>query len=263
MHTKQGIRRNFARRAATYDAHAQVQRLMADELVRRCGAAVTHARSILEIGCGTGYLTKALRLLNTQAQLVAVDLDVRLIQAARAKLEGDPRTAWLVADGETLSRGAFDLIVSNSTFQWFGNPGETLRRYKECLAPGGILAFAVMGPWTFQELAASLRQSASKLNGGNSVIIPAAGFLRQSDWQHLLGQAGFGEIHPAREVLTIDFPSVKDFLASLRATGATNPVPRPLSPRLFRTLLADYQARFATNGSIPVTYELIWILARK
>jgi malonyl-CoA O-methyltransferase len=236
---------------------------MADELVRRCGAAVTHARSILEIGCGTGYLTKALRLLNTQAQLVAVDLDVRLIQAARAKLEGDPRTAWLVADGENLTRGRFDLIISNSTFQWFSEPGETLRRYRELLTAEGFLAFAIMGPGTFQELAASIKDAARNFNLTKCHEIAAERFLGKSDWQSLLAKAGFREVSVKTELITLDFPSVRDFLASLQATGATNPAPRPLSPRLFQAMLSAYKTGFGVNGSIPATYDLIWATARK
>jgi malonyl-CoA O-methyltransferase len=263
MEVKHGIRRNFARRAATYDAHAQMQRFMADELLRRIGQVASQARSILEIGCGTGYLTKELRRLNHEARLVAIDLDVALIQEARQKLNGDPLTAWLVADGETLARGRFDLIISNSTFQWFSEPGETLQRYWDRLTPGGCLAFAAMGPKTFQELAASLKRAASELEATRPPDIAARYFLGESQWQGLLMQAGFAEVQITKEVLTLDFPTVRDFLKSLQATGATNPHPRPLFPRLLRTMMETYKAGFGINGTIPATYEVIWALARK
>uniref|UniRef100_A0A7C3WIT7 Malonyl-[acyl-carrier protein] O-methyltransferase n=1 Tax=Desulfobacca acetoxidans TaxID=60893 RepID=A0A7C3WIT7_9BACT len=262
MPHKHAIRRNFARRAATYDAHAQVQRFMAEELLRQTGARVSRCRSILEVGCGTGYLTQKLRRWNPSAWLVAVDLDVVLLQRARARLNGDPATGWLVADGETLVRGSFDLIISNSTFQWFSEPQETLKRYRNCLAPGGFLAFSAMGPDTFRELALSLREAARKLNCQRPPEIAAEKFLKESDWLNLLAAAGFREIHLKKEGWRVNFPSVREFLASLRATGATNPEVRPLSPRLFQALLATYQERYAINGSIPVSYELIWALAR-
>jgi malonyl-CoA O-methyltransferase len=263
IHNKHGIRRNFARRAATYDAHAQVQRFMADELLRHSAAEVRRAARILEIGCGTGYLTAALRRLNPQAWLAAVDLDVRLIQAARVKLNGAGRTAWLVADGETLVRGGFDLIISNSTFQWFSQPGETLRGYLRCLSPRGSLAFAALGPWTFRELAASLKEASREINPSNPPEIAAARFLGEGDWQRLLRGAGFNQVRAKREVLEASFPAVKDFLASLRATGATNPAPRPFSPRLLKAMMAAYHTGFGQNGGIPASYEVIWVSARK
>ncbi len=263
MRTKQGIRRNFARRVATYDAHAPVQRLMADELLRRCGAAASQARSILEIGCGTGYLTQALRRLNPQARLVAVDLDVALIQAARARLNGGPSAAWLVADGETISRGAFDLIISNSVFQWFTEPGATLQRLWERLTPSGCLAFAAMGPSTFRELAEALKDAARNKNLARYPEIAAERFFTGTDWQYWLTKAGFNGILLDTEIMTVDFPSVQDFLASLQATGATNPRPQVLAPRLLKSTIASYKAGFAENGSIPATYELIWTLAAR
>jgi malonyl-CoA O-methyltransferase len=261
MHIKHGIRRNFARRALTYDAHAQAQQLMADELLSLSGVQAAQAQSILEIGCGTGYLTRELRRVNPGAVLVAVDLDVALIKAARAKLNGDPSALWLVADGETLVRGRFDLIISNSTFQWYSEPGETLKRYRQCLTPGGTLAFAAMGPRTFQELGASLRIAAAGRR--DHVDIPAAGFLGRPAWEVLLRQAGFSEVHTGSQLLVIDFPSVRDLLKSIQATGANNPTPRPFSSRLFKTLLAVYQELYAQNGFIPASYELIWVLARR
>ncbi len=236
---------------------------MADELLRRCGAVASQARSILEIGCGTGYLTKELRRLNQRAQLVAVDLDVALIQEARRKLDGDRRTAWLVADGETLALGSFDLIISNSTFQWFSSPGETLKGYRECLTPGGCLTFAAMGPGTFKELAASLQDAARKFNLARRPEIAAERFLGEADWRRLVMEAGFEEVQVHKEQLSVDFPSVRAFLDSLHATGATNPEPRPFSPRLLKVMMDIYKAGFGQNGTVPVTYEVIWALGRK
>jgi ubiquinone/menaquinone biosynthesis C-methylase UbiE len=66
---KQGIRRNFARRARSYDRHAGMQRLMAQRLMGIAGGSVARARRILEIGCGTGYLTGLLRQANGEARL--------------------------------------------------------------------------------------------------------------------------------------------------------------------------------------------------
>ncbi len=157
---KQGIRRNFARRAASYDRHAEMQRLMAHGLVAAAGDSLARAGRILEIGCGTGYLTNLLRQANGAARLVALDLDAALVAAARRRLGPEAGVAWLVADGETPLRGSFDLIIANATFQWFTRPADTLAAYHHSLAPGGVLAFSTLGPQTFQELAESLDQAA-------------------------------------------------------------------------------------------------------
>jgi len=260
---KQGIRRNFARRARSYDRHAEIQRRMAQRLVAAVGESLARAGRILEIGCGTGYLTGVLRQANGQARLVALDLDAGLVDAARRRLGPEAGVAWLVADAETPPRGEYDLIIANATFQWFTRPGETLAALYRNLAPGGVLAFSTLGPQTFQELAEALNRAARSLNLSSIPPIPAQGFGDRETWSDRLCQAGFSQPRLVREMATATFPSVKEFLKTLQATGATNPRPGAFSPRLLRALMAAYQTEYGRNGAVPVTYEMIWAVAQK
>ena len=216
---------------ASYDRHAEMQRLMAQGLVAAVGGSLARAGRILEIGCGTGYLTGLLRQANPAAQLVALDLDAALVAAARRRLGPGAGVAWLVADGETSIRGTYDLIIANATFQWFTRPGETLAAYYRSLAPGGVLAFSTLGPQTFQELAESLDRAARGLDLAGTPPIPAQGFGDRETWSHRLYGAGFPQARLAREMVTATFPSVKEFLKALQATGATSPRPYPFSSR--------------------------------
>jgi malonyl-CoA O-methyltransferase len=225
--------------------------------------ALPRARRILEIGCGTGYFTKLLRQGNPQAELVALDLDAALIGQAQRRLGPDANVSWLVADGESFIRGSFDLIISNATFQWFTNPQETLQSYSQALSPGGCLAFSTLGPQTFVELDASLSQAAAALNLDSAPAIPARRFLNSRDWQDLLDLAGFSQVQLAGQIHEAHFPNVPEFLKALKATGAGNPQPRAFTPRLLNALIRAYDSRFRQNGTIPVTYEIIWALARK
>ncbi|MHB8067215.1 MAG: malonyl-ACP O-methyltransferase BioC [Desulfobaccales bacterium] len=263
MDIKQSIRRNFARRAGSYDRHAGVQRLMAQGLLDRVQEELTLSRRILEIGCGTGYLTAALRQGHPGIELVALDLDAALIEQARRRLGPDAQVSWLVADGESFSQGDFDLIISNAAFQWFTNPGEALQTYAQALSPHGCLAFSTLGPQTFGELNASLSQAAAALNLAAPPAVAAQKFLNCRNWEDLLSNARFSQVHMTRQIITANFPTVPEFLRALKAMGATNPRPRPFSPRLLNALIQAYEARFRTNGSIPATYEVIWAVARK
>ena len=263
MDIKQSIRRNFARRAGSYDRHAGVQRLMARGLVDRVEKELLRPRRILEVGCGTGCLTALLRQGHPGAELVALDLDPALIEQARRRLGPDSRVSWLVADGESFSQGGFDLIIANATFQWFTLPGETLKTYFQALKPGGCLAFSTLGPQTFEELDASMSQAAAALNLDTAPEITARRFLDSQKWEDLLALAGFSQVRLTSQMLTAHFPTVPEFLQALKAMGATNPRPRPFSPRLLSALIRAYEARFRQNGSVPVTYEAIWAVARK
>jgi len=237
---------------------------MAQELLRRADEAAAGAGRILEIGCGTGYLTEQLRRTNPQALVVALDLDPVLVQRARERLGLDPKVAWVVADAEAWGgRGAFDLVIANATFQWLTQPEAALAACYQSLKPGGTLAFSSLGPRTFQELGVSLATAAGSLGMAAAPAIPAQSFLDPEAWTRLLNQAGFGQIDLLRKQLTVSFPSVVQFLKDLQATGATNPRPRPFSPRLLRAFTAIYKSMYGSNGSIPATYEIIWAAAQK
>lgn len=259
---KQGIRRNFARRAGSYDRQACVQRRMAQGLLARLEGSLPRSGRLLEIGCGTGYFTGLLKQSCNGASLVALDLDAVLVAAARERL-GAAGVAWLVADGETLSRGAFDAIVANASFQWLTRPAESLAAYQRLLNPGGTLAFSTLGPGTFRELADSLEKAAVALGLDAKPAIAAQGFLDEAAWSGLLAKAGFGRVQLAREWVTTTYPSVPVFLKALQAMGATNPQPRPFSPRLLRALVETYRDGYGEGGAIPVSYEVVWAVARK
>ena len=263
MDIKQGIRRNFARRAGSYDRQAGVQRLMAQGLLALAEGRLPRAGRILEIGCGTGYFTQLIKQGCNGASLVALDLDAALVAAARERLGAAAGVAWLVADGETLSRGSFDAIVANATFQWLTRPAESLAAYFDLLNPGGTLAFSTLGPGTFRELAGSLEQAAAAVQVSGQPAIAAQGFLDGETWSKLLAAAGFRMVKLARECVTTTYPSVPAFFKALQALGATNPQPRPFSPRLLSALIRAYREGYGADGSIPVTYEIIWVVARK
>ena len=263
MTHKQAIQRNFGKRRATYDRHAQVQQWMGLELLRGCREALWRARRVLEVGCGTGYLTDLIRRGNPRANLVALDLEFSLLHEARRRVGGAAGVHFIAADGEAVPGGGYDLIVSNSVFQWFTRPGETLRDYHRLLRPGGCLAFAVLGPGTFRELVASFHGAAGALSMTASPKVAAVSFPGKKSWETFMVDAGFREVTLTRQVHIETHANVQDFLHALQATGATNPIPQPLSPRLFRHMAAIYRNTFEVSGAIPATYEVIWVQAFK
>ena len=60
MIDKEKLKRRFSRNARQYDKYAKVQKNMGDILIEKIKSTKTQYKNILEIGCGTGYVTKAL-----------------------------------------------------------------------------------------------------------------------------------------------------------------------------------------------------------
>lgn len=70
---KRQVAASFSRAAASYDSVAQLQRDVGDELLRRLPAQSQPSRW-LDVGCGTGYFTRALGARFGEDQGLALDI---------------------------------------------------------------------------------------------------------------------------------------------------------------------------------------------
>ncbi|MEW6583672.1 MAG: methyltransferase domain-containing protein, partial [Actinomycetota bacterium] len=155
---KRQVGRRFDRHASSYDDHAHVQQAMADRLMERVAATGVAPAGVLELGCGTGYLTERLVRRFPGARITAVDLADGMVRAARERLGPGARVELAVADVEEVPWDGrrFDLVVSNATIQWLAAPAATMASLGRALAPGGVMLHATFGPQTFRELFTAL-----------------------------------------------------------------------------------------------------------
>ncbi len=254
---KHRLGHNFGRRAAQYDRYALVQHRLAEQLVQTLTLHPGKFARILEIGCGTGYLTGLLRQAFPKAQITALDLAPAALEAARTRLASADGIEWLVADGEQVAPGRFDLITASSVFQWFSQPRQACRLYWEHLKPGGLLAFTTLGPLTFRELAASFSQAGEICPELTLPVIPAQNFTPGQDWGNFLHEAGFADITLQEEIWLEGYPDPWAFLRAVRGMGATSTRPAFVPRRLLTAVVDQYEKSFRRNGTIQVTYEII------
>ena len=152
---KKALANRFGSRAESYEAATPVQKVMGQCLLDRIRSEQPNGgvREILEVGCGTGRLTRALKALFPSANITAIDISQEMIDHAKKQVPGP---AYLVIDAEeylqSLNR-QFDLIVSNATVQWFVHLDKAIGRMCSALAPGGFLALGTFAERTFCELA--------------------------------------------------------------------------------------------------------------
>jgi len=93
--------------------------------------------SVLEIGCGTGQLTR--QLAGRSFQLTAIDIGTAMIAAARRNVSDLAARFQVCSFEQFTGRGPFDLIVSATAFHWV-DPGIGLAKAARLLRPGGWLA---------------------------------------------------------------------------------------------------------------------------
>lgn len=234
----------FSAAATTYDSAAEAQVRAADRLAGLVlGAPVPHPPRVLEIGCGTGLLTRRL-LPSLGGTWMVTDLSPAMLEAARAAI-ADPRACFRVMDGEHPDlAGPFDLIVSNLAAQWFADLGAALGRLAALLAPGGRLAVSTLGAGSF----AQWRRVHAEL--GLSCGTPA---YPPAEAVAALMPAG-GHATIIAEPFTVRYADGRAFLAAVKAIGAGTPAPghRPLSPGALRRALA------ALGRPADVTYDVVY-----
>jgi len=85
------VRRAFDHAAASYDAHAVLQREVCDRLLERLDFMSLHPARVLDIGSGTGYGLAHLRTRYAEAELCALDIAPAMLAAARVRL---PQSTW-------------------------------------------------------------------------------------------------------------------------------------------------------------------------
>ena len=115
-----------------------VFRPFAIDLARR--AAALELGRILELGAGTGVLTRELLVAMPSATVTATDLNDAMVDLGRGLA---PSAHWRPADAMDLpfGNGEFDLVVCQFGVMFFPDKRAAFAEARRVLAPGGVLLF--------------------------------------------------------------------------------------------------------------------------
>jgi len=237
--------------AADYDEAARIQQAAAGTLAAAIGASRLPAEPrIIELGCGTGFLTRAIADAVGTARWTISDIAPAMVERARRQLD-IAGADYRVIDGEAVdpALGTFDLIASNMAFQWFADLQGAVGRLVDRLAPGGLLAFSTMAQGSFAEWTRALADEG----------LPS-GTPSYPD------QAALAALVPAgvsASIEIVDFPQeqpdARAFLRRLKTIGAAVPAAgySPLTGTALRRAMMRFDA-----GPRIVTYRLGFCLLR-
>ena len=131
--------------ARDYAGNAAIQRVIAAELATRIAAAGIAAERprILEIGCGTGFLTRELLARGFGGEWLITDKSPAMVSRCAAGLGAAPGRSFAVLDGEygmADHHGAYDLICASMAMQWFDDLAAAVAALVRKLRPGGAAA---------------------------------------------------------------------------------------------------------------------------
>ena len=155
------ISSRFEKHLKDYDKNARVQKLMAEKLVTLCSKR--KYKNILEIGCGTGLLTREIVKNIEFENYTAIDIvgecepyikkiDSRVKFVAKDVEESlsylTPTLSCSSGEGESMP----DLIISNAALQWLDNFEGTVNKLQNKLALEGEFIFSTFGKENFREI---------------------------------------------------------------------------------------------------------------
>jgi trans-aconitate 2-methyltransferase len=98
-------------------------------------------RTIIDLGCGSGNVTRLLGERWPNAQIVGVDSSPSMLQQARTAMLGDPRYTFVAADLAHWQPAApADLVYSNAALHWLPDHAALFARVAAMVTPAGALA---------------------------------------------------------------------------------------------------------------------------
>jgi SAM-dependent methyltransferase len=110
-------------------------------------AGIAPADRALDVGCGTGAMTRAAARLASEGSALGVDIGKPLVEEARAETtaEGGPaNVTFEQADAQVhpFPPGGFDVVLSRFGIMFFDDPVAAFANLRRGMADGGRLAFA-------------------------------------------------------------------------------------------------------------------------
>ena len=223
--------------------------------------------SVLEIACGTGIVTRAMRdILPSAARIVATDLNEGMIERARGKFGPDDGIEFRQADATSLpfDDASFDAVVCQFGLMFFPDKLAAMGEVLRVLKPGGTLLFSVWDRMETNDISLAVHETMQNLfpdDPPRFYSIPFgtndAGLIRS-----LLEDAGFADVQMMTVTKTSTSPSASDAVRGLiEGTPLFGQIMDRGPERLTEVLDTTADAIRQRFGDNPVTTKmqaLVW-----
>lgn len=233
------IKQRFGKKLGTYNENAKVQKQMCEKLLSYIPKDRKYG-NILEIGCGTGLLTK-LAIDNLEYNSYIANDIVPTCEEYIKKI--NPKIEFIPKDIEEFIQSTekkFDLIISNASLQWIENFDRFIGILIEKLNKGGLLVFSTFGKENFREIFFVI---------GKTLQYYSAGELKEkfSNYQHTIEE----------EIRILAFKTPKDVLKHIQKTG----VNAIASESWTKKDLSEFETGYNNfcSGKPTLTYNPIYI----
>lgn len=257
---KNQIKENFSNHITTYDKNASVQKLAADKMIEslKPWLDIIPSGPILEVGCGTGFVTEKLLQLFPDREVFVTDLSYEMVKFCERKMHRENllsnNVKFGVLDGDDIKDvEKYALIISGFTIQWSKDAMTSAYAMIDALKPSGLLLLSFPGDHSFtqwkmmcQDL--QIPYTGNKLPEEDRLVV-------QMSMKPVLVDS-FSEIIPER------YDSVTDFFKSLKNIGAGTPTNNErLTKSQMQSLINYWEKKYP--DVVEVDYQLVYVAAKK
>ncbi len=256
-----GVAERFSAAATTYDSNAQVQREAAAQLAAWL-PHVPQPGALLEIGCGTGALTRELIRRYPQRPLHVVEISASMVERCRATLPASGQIRFHVEDAAGfLPSEPVALATSNCALHWIAPLHQTMRTLHDGLMPGGALVASIM----IEPTLGALRELRTEVAPHKP---PRGKLPSREEALHAIQEAGFAVAATETRMFTQIHASAGAFLRALHETGVTGGAVSRSHQPLNRSELRDLEALCQQclgdgQGGVRAEYHVLFVRAER
>lgn len=246
---KSHIKRRFNKAAVSYNQNNAVQLIAGDKLIQDLLHYGNQFDSIIDLGCGTGVVTKKLAEAMHYKSFQAIDIAPNLLILAKAELSNYPVVIQQSDfDNFTFFHNRFNLVFSNMALQWSLQFANTVTSIYDCLNSDGLFAFSLPIAGTFPELNPALTLSFYSIEAIASLLMTK----------------GFTILYSSTQLITSQFDSLMLALKSIQKVGASCRFNQTNSSLRGKSFLNNIAAeKFTDHTAFSLTYNVGYIIARK
>ncbi len=256
MLDKNVTKMHFERAANSYDGAAVLQREIAKRMGERLDYIKQQPKRVLDVGCGTGYITKDLLKRYPKADVIALDLAHGMTK--KTKEQGNwlrkPKAVCADAESLPLKKESIDFVISSLMLQWSNDLNKVFTGFHYALAPNGLLLFSTFGPETLTEI----RQSWSEVDNRPHT----SDFPDMHEIGDALLHAGFQDPVTDMEMITMTYANVRQLMRDIKQIGASNTDSNRSKGLMGKAKLKAFEAAYeqfkTSEGLYPASWEIIY-----
>ncbi len=243
------IERRRDRAAASFDSADFLHQRAHEGLSERLEPMVMNPSLIVDLGAGTGAMSRRLAKQYRRARVLSVDPSRAMLDVARRARPFLSRTREVRAETDRLPLpdGSVDLVYSNLWLAWVDDLAGCFNEIARVLKKGGVFAFATLGPDTL-----------STLRDARFGDIAVRQFVDMHDVGDLLVRAGLAEPVLDVDKLTVTYRRANDLFRDLTAVGARNLLRGRQRGLMGKTRFARLTDALTADDGLAIELELVY-----